>query len=476
LNVSETAAQTAHGISLGTASGVITPPVGVDLCGFIARVEPMAGVHDDLYAKAMVWAEDGDLVSAAALLTLDVVDLEASEVASIRERVTSLTGIPGARVGVTCTHTHGGPATMPERRLGRCDTGYLERLCRSSAETVAAAARALEPVVMRWAMGHEPTVGVNRRVPGGITDPAVPVLRFQRRDGSVAALLVSYACHPVTLGPNNLLATADYPGYVRRTLEAAYPGAAVQFVTGCCGQINNGHTSRDGDRGRGMHWRTFGEAERIGRAIAGAALQAAEQAARLDAALPVLDVPIRPARLRTARRIVRFPFLPPPAPAELDRLVLSWREEANEVAGRERRPGELERLQVFLAWAEEVRRGDLPDAVDAEVMAIALGDVSLALLPGESFVEFGLDIRERLAPRPVVTLAYANGRPGYIPHRSAYPAGGYEVDEAYRYYGYPACFAPEAGEAVVAAAIDALSAPAGSSPGAAVSGGGGGGL
>ena len=36
--------------------------------------------------------------------------------------------------------------------------------------------------------------------------------------------------------------------------------------------------------------------------------------------------------------------------------------------------------------------------------------------------------------------------------------GGYEVDEAYRYYGYPVCYAPEAGEAVVAAAIEALDA------------------
>ena len=78
------------------------------------------------------------------------------------------------------------------------------------------------------------------------------------------------------------------------------------------------------------------------------------------------------------------------------------------------------------------------------------------LLPGESFVEFGLAIKERGAPGTIVTLAYANGTPGYIPHRSAYAAGGYEVDDAFRYYGAPAAFAPEAGEAVVAAALALL--------------------
>jgi neutral ceramidase len=448
-----TTAHQATGVYLGTVNGDITPPLGSDLSGFIARTEPMAGVHDPLIVKAMVWAEDSALTNAAALVTLDVVDVAASEVATIRERVSALTGIPGERVGITCTHTHGGPATMPDGRLGRCDVAYLDGVCQTAAETVAAATHALEPVVMRWASGDEPTVGKNRRIPGGIIDPAVPVLRFQRHDGTVAALLVSYGCHPVTLGPNNLQATADYPGYVRRTLEAVYPGATAHFVTGCCGQVNNGHTSRDGDKGRGMHWRTFAESERIGRAIAGAAMQAAEQAARIDAALPVTDVEVLPARVRTARRTVPLPFLPTPETAELERLAAAWRAEAREVEQRERRPGELERLQVFLAWAEEVRSGPAVAAVEAEVMVIAIGDVTLALLPGESFVEFGLEIKERTAPRRVVTLAYANGRPGYIPHRSAYPAGGYEVDEAFRYYGYPACFAPEAGEALVATAI-----------------------
>ena len=444
----------AQGVYLGTAHGVITPPVGSDLSGFIARTEPMTGVHDDLCVRAMVWAEDAALTNAAALVTLDVVDVEARSVAAIRDRIAALTGIPGEAVGVTCTHTHGGPATMATGRLGRCDIDYLDGVCQTAAETAAAAARSVASVVMRWAVGSEPTVGKNRRIPGGIIDPAVPVLRYQRLDGTVVALLVSYGCHPVTLGPNNRLATADYPGYVRRTLEAVYPGAAVQFVTGCCGQVNNGHTARDGDHGQGMHWRTFGEAERIGRAVAGAALQAAEQAARLDAALPVTDVPVLPARVRTARRIVRLPFLPPPEQAELARLVDGWRTEAEAMARRARLPGEFERLQVFLAWAEEVRAGHPAGAVDAEVMVLAIGNVSLVLLPGESFVEFGLEIKERSAPRRVMTLAYANGRPGYIPHRSAYPAGGYEVEEAYRYYGHPTCFAPEAGEAIVETAID----------------------
>ncbi len=444
------------GLHVGVASVTITPPVGTDLSGFIARAEPMTGVHDDLFARALVWAEGSDLTNAVALVTLDVIDLDSRDVLTIRNRVTAMIGLAGERVGVSCTHTHGGPATLPGRWLGRCDAEYLDRLCNAAAQAVVEAAGALQPVLMRWACGAEATVGKNRRVPGGVIDVDVPVLRFQRHDGTVAALLVSFACHPVTLGPNNLLATADYPGYVRRTLEAAYPGATALFVTGCCGQVNNGHTSRDGERGRGLQWRTFGEAERIGRSIAGTAMQAAEQGARVDVALPIAAAPILPVPVGAARRAVRLPLLPAVSSAELRGLVERWREDGRSIADGERRPGEIERLQVFLAWAEALQTGRLFDAVEAEVMVIALGDVALVLLPGEMFVEFGLAIKERTAPRNVMTLAYANGTPGYIPHRSAYPDGGYEVDEAYRYYGYPACFAPEAGEALVETAIELL--------------------
>jgi len=186
-------------------------------------------------------------------------------------------------------------------------------------------------------------------------------------------------------------------------------------------------------------------------------LQAAEQSARLEAALPVLDTPIERATVRTARRTIELPFLPTADADELARFTAECQRELADYEGNPATPpGEIARLQVYLAWAEETGRGPNDASASAEVMAITIGDISLVLLPGESFVEFGLDIKARGGAERVITLAYANGRPGYIPHRSAYPAGGYEVDDAYRYYGYPACFAPEAGELVVEAGLSVL--------------------
>ncbi len=55
-----------------------------------------------------------------------------------------------------------------------------------------------------------------------------------------------------------------------------------------------------------------------------------------------------------------------------------------------------------------------------------------------------------------MTIAYGNGTPGYIPPARPTPQGGCEVAEAFRYYDYLAPFAPEAGEALVEAALALL--------------------
>ena len=49
-------------------------------------------------------------------------------------------------------------------------------------------------------------------------------------------------------------------------------------------------------------------------------------------------------------------------------------------------------------------------------------------------------------------VCFAEGNPGYIPPASEFGFGGYDVDEAHRYYGMPASFAPGAAEALAAAA------------------------
>lgn len=443
---------------MGVAHTVITPPMGSEMSGFIARHSGMIGIHDHLYARAMVWSNGND-ATRAVLLTFDLIGLDLSTVEVIRQCIAARTGISQERIAVTTTHTHGGPSVMEGRLGGHVSQQYLDFIQQTAADAVEEAASKLVPVTARFTIGDEPTVGKNRRVSGGITDPSIPIVRFDAMDGHVHAILLSYACHPVTLGADNYLITADYPGYTVRALEAVYPGAHLQFVTGCGGQINTGHSAQDSVKGRGLERRTYAECQRLGHLIAGAALQASERGAA-PSGVPVAKVPddAGNAQVKVLRTIVELPLLPCESADTLRHDAEQYRKEATRFQRNGPLTGEGLMLQAWAEWAEKTSaNAPSPRSIHSEIMLFAIGEISILMLPGEPFVEIGLEIKRRAEREALMVLGYSNGNPGYIPHRSAYESAGYEVAEAYRFYNYPSAFAPEAGEMLVEEGLRLLS-------------------
>jgi hypothetical protein len=74
-------------------------------------------------------------------------------------------------------------------------------------------------------------------------------------------------------------------------------------------------------------------------------------------------------------------------------------------------------------------------------------EIAIAGLPGEPFVEFGLDFRDRAPVRHAFFAGYANGYFGYFPTVRAAAAGGYGAE------GIVARSEVGAGEAMVDMAI-----------------------
>ena len=56
-----------------------------------------------------------------------------------------------------------------------------------------------------------------------------------------------------------------------------------------------------------------------------------------------------------------------------------------------------------------------------------IGDVALVALPGEPFVELGLEIKRRSPAPHTFVVGYANDWVGYLPTQVAWEQGGYEV-------------------------------------------------
>jgi len=416
-------------LRVGVSQVDITPPAGLAMTGYIARLGNAVGAHDPLYAKALVF-DDGQ--QRAALISCDVLAFDRHFVAAVRAAIERQTGFPGANLLIACTHTHAGPATIFLRDCGEVDRAWMEELRRRLVAVLAAAQEDLQPARVGFGRGYLADRSQNRRQPGDVMDPEVGVLRVDRADGRPLAIALNFACHPTTLGPDNLLYSADYPGYTARQIEAA-TGATALFLTGAIGDVGPVQVGDDA------------AAEALGGAVADAALAVLPQiACQADA------------RVAVAAETLELPLLPLPSLREVEqaarasRVHLQVAEAAGEVI--------LARIQrAMLGWAEDtlagLRLNSLARTVAAEVQVIRIGDVWLVGVPGELFVEPGLAIKRGLQPHPAFVCGYANDDIGYLPARAAYARGGYEINDAYKYYGYPAALAPEAGEAVVAAAL-----------------------
>ncbi len=399
----------------GAAVVDVTPARGLAMEGFVARSEPANGTHDPLTVRALA-------VGDSVLATVDAIGLPAP----LSARVRAAAPVPAAGVVLHATHTHGGPAVLPGQMSAEPDSDWMSRLEAAIGAAIARACAGRVPATLSFALAGDPDVARNRRHAGGPVDRTLPVLQVDRADGAPLAVLVNYACHPVALGADNRLWTADFPHFVRAEIEAA-TGAAALFVTGCAGDLNTGHSAAASLALAASEARSYAAAERHGRRIARAALAAAPS--RIGTGVDVreawIDLPL--ARTETE---------PPEA------LARRWATEADATDD----PVRARLLGIWARWAKNVAPRDLrPTRV--RVSSLDWGGLRLIGVPGEIFAATALGIRADLAG-PAILAGFCESSPGYIPPREEFEHGGYEVEEAHRYYGLPAAFAPGAAEAI----------------------------
>lgn len=435
----------------GVAKVCITPPVGTWQGGYGARTHPCVGVHDDLYARAIV--VEGDDGARAAIVSVDISGVQQDVAGAAKQRAEAMTGIPASQIALCTSHTHGGPVTrgFVGRDAGpQVDREYLVILEKYLAGAVAAAARETRPVTIRMGRGQA-GFNVNRRLrtaqgtvmrpnPEGVIDRESLVLRVDEViDGTPAgaapnrpplAILFRYTCHATAMGAQNYLITADYPGAAASFIENTYGGQTTAlFLQGCAGNIRPHLVNADG----GFRSADWAELARLGRELGGASVAAAERAA--------VSPPASHGRVGAAGTMTTLPFETPPPVDQLRALA------GTGLGSGGRATTETER-QWALGAIKALEEGTVGPGMPAEVQVFRLGGVWLVTLPGEVFLEIGWKTRDAVAqaagvsPDQVVVAAYSNGSVGYVPTAAAIPEGGYEVT-AYRHGGKPFGFAPE---------------------------------
>jgi len=412
----------------GLAQIDITPPIGTALTGYIARDGGATGVHDPLYAKALVVA-DGE--SQAAVVTCDVLGLRLSYVAAVRAAIEAATGIPAAHVLIACSHTHAGPATIFLQGTGDVDEGYLVELASKLVTATQAAQAELQPA--RFGVGHgDIREGVhNRRTPGDVMDPDLGILRIVDEAGQTFGVLLNYACHPTCVTGENQLLSAEYCGLATNKIQQE-TGAIALFFTGAIGDV-------------GPVRRGWDVLEAIGN-------QVADEALRLLDGIETADWNT----VSTATLPLDLPLSAPLTETQLDAELVRWNQ-FGAASDSPLLPPHPKVPPAMIAWAEttlaQVQSYTVPTTVATEIQAVRIGELYLVTAPGELFVELGLAVKAGIGSPHVFLCGFGNDNLGYIPARRAYPHGGYEINDAYRYYGYPAALAPEAGELYVAESV-----------------------
>jgi neutral ceramidase len=222
----------------GIARVNITPPVGHEMGGYAARTHGSTGTHDPLYATVLL-IESGN--NSIALITCDLRSFVSTRVGQLAaQRYSVKTTL------INVSHTHSGPLTWELR-----SPWYTEAEDKIL-EAIGLAKKSMFPATLEIASG-EIYLGHNRHtstgamwwrnaeaLPSHPLDPTVTAL-FVKSQGITKAVLVTYACHPSILGPDNYEYSADYPGAMRRAIESQIPGSTALFIQGGAGDINPYH-------------------------------------------------------------------------------------------------------------------------------------------------------------------------------------------------------------------------------------------
>ena len=413
-------------LQLGTAAIVINPPEGTPLAGYYSR-RGSKNILDDIQCKTIVLEKDGTKV---ALIVCDLISLPRHTIREARRLIENQSGISSANVMISATHTHTGPALIRESAIddligANSDLGkrYTEALPELIVKSVVEANKKLVPALAAAGIGREDNISFNRRFvmkdgavswnpaklnpnivrPAGPIDPDVGVIYFEDANAKALATYVNFALHPDTTGGANV--SADYPGALAK-LIGDYKGAEMLtlFANGCCGNINH----------RNINWanRQSGpaEAKRIGTVLAGSVFKT------YMAMKPIADGPLR---VKSATVELALP------PITDDDIA-----KANDVVKRIKDPKTvfLDKVRAFQVLDVAGRKGK---PWEVEVQVIALGDaVAWVSLPGEMFVELGLGIKKSSPFAYTMLAELANGSIGYIPNKSAYSEGNYEIVSA----------------------------------------------
>lgn len=417
----------------GTAVVDITPPrLPISMVGSFTDRKALT-VNDPLYVRCLA-LDDG--ATRLVLMSVDCCLVSRELFDEVKKQAAAATGIPTTHMLMSATHTHTAAPVIDMAQV-RAEPSYNQFLTERLIEAVRQAVAHLQPARLGWSVGQLPGEVHNRRwkmkpgaipasplgvttdlvrtnpgignpglvEPAGPTDPDVMLLAATTPEGKPLALYCVYSLHYVGGIPPDAI-SADYFGEFSNQMRERLVGAdkaspfAAMLANGTSGDINNVDVRNRAPSSKPL--------EQM-RLVAGRLADVAEKEFRtmkfhehvkLQASETELDLRVRKPSANDVRQ------------AE-ETLATSDGKPANVV--RDVYAGETIALA---AWPDEVR---------LKLQTLHIGELAIAAIPCEAFVEIGLELKRRSPHRPTFVVGLANGYNGYLPTPEHHALGGYET-------------------------------------------------
>jgi hypothetical protein len=350
-------------MSAGFGEADITPQLGakpVYLAGFAGN-RKAATVLDPIAVRAVVLRSGGKTVAIACA---DVVGLFLPSVERVRKELSGFD-----YVLVSSTHNHHGPDTMglwgPSPFVSGIDPDYLRHVESQIVRSIRDAEKSLRPATAHAAAVKAPELLHDSRPPMVLHDDLV-VVAFRDAADKPAGIVVQWNCHPETIDSKSRRLCPDFVGETVKDLKARY-GCPVVYLTGAVGglmtSINVDVRDKKGER---LPEGSIEKMRRYGQLLAAKAGEAIES-----------TKPVRLSPFTIRARCIALPvdnrrFALAKSLGVLDRPMERWTGDPLQP------PVPLKELGT-----------DRP-AVRTEVARLQLGELAVAVIPGEIYPELVL--------------------------------------------------------------------------------------
>ena len=229
----------------------ITPDDSQVLAGYDPRKS--TAVHDRIFHRVVV-LDDG--TTQFFLISTEIVGMAPSMVDRVTAQLKRQHGIDPLHVWWTVTHTHSAPRVgppglgcvfLPERCREQVESNYTSYLEEKLIAAILEARQKLAPARLGVGWGFS-QANINRRAidvdgkaslglnPDGPVDRRIGLLRIDKADGTLLALIANYPIHGTVLGGGSTVISGDAPGIVSQYVEQQ-TGAPLLFINGAAGNL-----------------------------------------------------------------------------------------------------------------------------------------------------------------------------------------------------------------------------------------------